>query len=142
MPTYSERTAGIYRCRYIGWSDLNYVDKETGEDQHRWVWRFQELADPTTVGQIDKITGTSLASPNSNAYKMAAGIVGHKLQPGDDTEKHVGELYDVVYGPNQAGNLTIVSVVRVSVEADNPILPTEAEKAQTELLAAPPAELP
>ena len=127
MPTYSERTAGIYRCTYSGWTDLNYIDKETGEDQHRWVWRFQEVSDPATTGQIDKITGTSLNSPNSNAYKIASGIVGRKLQPGDDTEAHVGQLYDVVYGPNQAGNLTITGVVKATGN-DNPVLPTEAEK--------------
>jgi hypothetical protein len=74
---------------------------------------------------------------------MASGIVGRKLQPGDDTEKHIGQAYDVVYGPNQAGNLTITSVVKAQTVADNPVLPTAAEKAQADAIAAPPAaELP
>ncbi len=73
---------------------------------------------------------------------MASGIVGRKLQPGDDTEAFIGQAYDVVYGPNQAGNLTITSVAKAQTEAANPVLPTEAEKAQETATAAPPAELP
>lgn len=139
MPTYSARTAGIYRnFIYMGCVEKTLTDQETGEEQVRYLWRFQDPADSTTAGEIAKFTGTSLQSPNSNAHKMAAGIVGRKLQPGDDTETFVGSLYDVVYGPNQAGNLTITGVVRVQEQA-NPVLPTEAEKA-----AAAPAltELP
>ncbi len=144
MPTYNARTAGIYRNYiYQGCTEKTLTDQETGEEQVRWLWRFQDPADPTTVGEVAKFTGTSLQSPNSNAYKMASGIVGRKLQPGDDTEKYIGQPYDVVYGPNQAGNLTITSVVKAAGEAINPVLPTEAEKAQETAAAAPPAaELP
>lgn len=120
MPIYTERPAGIYRSTYLGCSDKDMENKDTGELEPRWIWRFQELSDPTTNGQIDKITQTSLRSANSNAYKMAAGILGHKPQPGDDTEAHVGETYDVVYGPNQAGTLTITSVVAVKATNAGP----------------------
>lgn len=125
MPTYTERTAGIYRCTYQGWSVVTFDDKDNpGATVTRWKWVFQEVADPTTAGQIDKLTGDSMVSANSNAYKIASGIVGRKLQPGDDTETHIGEVYDVVYGPNQAGNLTITSVVKVE-DAKAQTTPTE-----------------
>jgi len=152
MATYTERAAGIYRAKYVGQIEKPFTDQETGETEVRWIWKFQEVADPTTAGQIDKITGTSLQSPNSNAYKMAAGIVGRKLQPGDDTEAFVGHLYDVVYGPNQAGNLTITSVVKATpvseVIAQIPVtqhprpVDKEAEVLQSTPAAGPPPELP
>jgi hypothetical protein len=116
MPTYRERTPGIYRCTYLGCTEKD-MPVDDGPDEPRWIFRFQEVSDPTSAGQIDKITGTSLKSPNSNAYKIAAGLIGRKLQADDDTETMVGGLYDVVYGPNQAGNLTITSVVRVTAGA-------------------------
>ncbi len=142
MPTYQSRVAGIYRATYIGCQEKKLIDQETGEEQDRYLWRFQEVSDPLTTGEIAKFTTTNMQSPNSNAHKMAAGIVGRKLQPGDDTEQYIGQVYDVVYGPNQAGNLTITSVVKVVAETVNPVLPTEAEKAQETATAAPPAELP
>jgi hypothetical protein len=114
MPVYSERIAGIYRCTYMGCVERQFTNADSGMLEDRFIWRFQEVGDLTTVGQIDKITGTSLQSGNSNAHKMASGIVGRKLQPGDDTELYIGQVYDVVYGPNQAGNLTITSVVKVT----------------------------
>ena len=117
MPTYAERTAGIYRAKYVGCQSKTFTDPDTGEQDERWIWRFQEVNDPLSTGEISKITGTSLQSANSNAHKLASGIVGRKLQPGDDTEDYVGQIYDVVYGPNQVGNLTITSVVRVAPEA-------------------------
>ncbi len=142
MPTYNARTAGIFRATYLGAQEKKLVDQETGEEQDRLLWRFQDVTDPLTTGEIAKFTGTSLQSPNSNAHKIAAGIVGRKLQPGDDTEAYIGQVYDVVYGPNQAGNLTITSVVKVAAETVNPVLPTAAEKAQETATAAPPADLP
>lgn len=131
MPRYQERVAGIYRCQFQG-TDEREFDTEEGGREVRWVWRFQELSDPTSVGQIDKITGTSLKSPNSNAHKMASGIMGHKLEAGDDTDTMIGRHYDVVYGPNQAGNLTITSVVLVP-------LPGEAAAPVPVAAAAPAA---
>lgn len=135
-PIYSERAAGIYRATYRGMIEKEMTNPDTQELEPRWIWRFQEVKDPTTVGEIDKITGTSMKSPNSNAYKMAAGIVGHKLAPGDDTEQFVGSLYDVVYGPNQAGNLTITSVVKVGTDQLAEAMPIPAAPAP---VAAPVA---
>lgn len=117
MPVYRERAAGIYRAKYVGCKDTTFTDQDTGEVQDRWRWVFQEVADPATTGELSKITPRSMKSANSNAYKMAAGILGHKPQPDDDTEAMVGQLYDVVYGENQAGNLTITNVVLVKGEA-------------------------
>ena len=116
MPSYEERKSGIYRTTYTGCKTVEF-DNEAGGKDVRWCWVFQEVADPTTAGQIDKFTGTSLKSANSNANKIASGLMGRKLQDGDDTEVNIGGLYDVVYGPNQAGNLTITSVVKVVSEA-------------------------
>ena len=146
MPVYQSRIAGIYRARYVGCVEKNLVDQETGEEKTLFLWRFQDVNDPLTTGEISKFTSTNMQNTQANAHIMATGIMGRKLQAGDDTETRVGELYDVVYGPNRAGNLTITSVVRVQ-EAENPVLPTEAEKAQTELVQMPlvvvsPAELP
>jgi hypothetical protein len=115
MPVYTERAAGTYRAKYLGCAEKTLTDKETNEEVVRWLWRFQELSDPATTGELAKFTGTSMQSPNSNAYKMATGILGHKPQPGDDTETHIGEVYDLFYGPNQAGNLAIIGVVPVNV---------------------------
>ena len=116
MPIYKERAAGIYRATYLGCEDKSFTDKETGEEVTKWLWRFQETADPLSTGELALFTNRSMRSPNSNAYKMATGILGHKPQPGDDTEAMVGQTYDVVYGPNQAGNLAITSVVKVNAE--------------------------
>jgi len=113
MVSYRTRTAGIYRARYTGTSVRELDNAETGEKDVRWLWTFQEVADTTTAGEISKWTGTDPKSPNSNAHKMLAGVMGRKPQDGDDTDTQIGKLYDVVYGPNQAGNLTITSVVLV-----------------------------
>lgn len=138
MPTYQARTAGIYRARYVGCSERTLTDQDTGEEQQRYLWRFQEINDPLTTGEISKWTSTNMQNANANAHKIAAGIMGRKLQPGDDTETMVGQLYDVVYGPNQAGNLTITSVVRVVDAA-----PSQAAEAVVPPTVAPqPAALP
>jgi hypothetical protein len=112
VPKYTERAAGIYRCTFTGTDERDMMNPETGQEEPRYIWKFQEVADPTSAGQLDKITGTYMKSPNSNAYKIASGLMGRKLQPDDDTDTCIGQVYDVVYGPNQAGNLTITSVVR------------------------------
>jgi hypothetical protein len=137
MPIYQERAQGTYRCTYTGCKDVTFTDEDTGEEQARWRWSFQEVTDPLTTGEISKFTGRSMKSPNSNAYKIAAGILGHKPAPGDDTEAHVGQLYDVWYGPNQAGNLTIVGVVRVPAEAVP--VPPPAPAPSNGAAATPPA---
>lgn len=141
MPTYVTRKAGIYRATYAGCTERELVNQDTGEMERRWLWRFQELTDPTTAGEISKWTGTSLKSPKSNAHIMAAGVMGRKLQPDDDTETMVGQTYDVVYGPNQAGNLTITSVVRVSDAPAQAAVDPSPQPAAATPAGAPP-ELP
>jgi hypothetical protein len=109
MVSFRTRVAGIYRARYDGTDVRELDDADTGEKVSRWLWRF-------TDGQgeeIGKWTGTDPRSPNSNAHKMLVGVMGRKPQDGDDTDAMVGKMYDVVYGLNQAGNLTITSVVLV-----------------------------
>lgn len=113
MPVYQARTIGTYRARYLGCSERTLEDQDTGDEVVRWLWRFQEVLDPTSVGEIAKWTGTNPKSTQSNAYKMMFGVLGHAPQPGDDTEAHVGELYDVTYGPNSKGTLTITAVTPV-----------------------------
>ena len=139
MPIYTERSAGTYRATYLGCIDKTLTDKDTNEEVIRWLWRFQEVADPATTGELSKFTGTSMQSANSNAHRMAAGIIGRKPQPGDDTETHVGEVYDVMYGPNQVGNLTIIGVVKVKDGAKvASVVPEPA--GTTETPAAPEVE--
>ena len=128
MPIYSERAAGTYRATYLGCIEKTLTDTETTEEVIRWLWRFQELSDPTSVGELAKFTGTSMQSPNSNAHRMAAGILGHKLTAGDNTETRVGEVYDVFYAPNQAGTLTIMGVVPVK---DATVAPAPAGATET-----------
>lgn len=131
MVKYATRVAGIYRARYVGTTDKKLTDQETGDEVTRWLHVFQEVDDSTTVGEISKFTGTDPKSGNSNAHKMLSGIMGRKLQDGDDTDSMIGRLYDVVWGPNQAGNLTITQVVLV---AEGPALavvpPAPAEATQ------------
>jgi hypothetical protein len=120
MVSFRTRVAGIYRARYTGTSVRTLTDQDTGDEVQKWLWLFQEVADSTTAGEVSKWTGTDPKSPNSNAHKMLAGVMGRKPQDGDDTDTMVGKLYDVVYGPNQAGNLTITSVVLVA-EPSQPV---------------------
>lgn len=112
MPVIPEgRKEGVYTAKYLGCTEKMFDVEETGEQELRYIWRFQDVADPTTVGEISKVTGTSFKSANSNAHKMARGILGKPPEAGDDTESRVGQLYNVVWGPNQAGNLTITNVI-------------------------------
>jgi hypothetical protein len=113
MVKYTQRAHGIYRCTFVDVKEVEIPDKETGEMQKRWSWLFQEQGDISSEGSIEQLTGTSLRSANSNAYKLFAGLLGHKPQPDDDTDPLRGTVVDVVYGPNQAGNSAVTSVVRV-----------------------------
>lgn len=106
MPTYTERKVGTYRATYQGCTEKLMGDPE----ELRYIWRFQEKADATSAGEMAKITSTNIRNKQANAYKMMVGILGHDPRDGDDTEAHIGQEYDVLWGPNQAGNLTIVGV--------------------------------
>ena len=128
MPTYQERKVGTYRATYQGCTTKMMGDPE----EPRYIWRFQEKADPTTAGQLDKITSTNIVNTQANAYKMMYGILGRKPRDGDDTEAYIGKEYDVQWGPNQAGNLTIVGVTPAYPGEDAQLKPkaTEAHEKQ------------
>jgi hypothetical protein len=113
MPSYTARKAGIYRAKYLGCVERTVTDDD-GTEKVMWLWSWQEVADPTTAGVLSRFTGTSLQSKNSNAYKLAAGILSDDPHNGADTEAHVGELYDVIYMPNQAGNLAVIGCTAVN----------------------------
>ena len=104
-----------------------FTNNETNVQEPRWDWQFQSVADPSSRRDL-RDDATSLRSPNSNAYKFATGIMGRKLQPEDDTDSTSGRLYDVVYGPNQDGKLTITSVVKVQMPHSPPRMPQEGRR--------------
>ena len=112
MPTFTERVAGVYRCRFVQVREVEWTDQNTGELIQRWSWEFQEVDKAGSDGQIDRLTDRKLTK-NSNALKFFTGLLGRKPQNGDDTDREKGALVDVVYGPNQAGNLAITDVIRV-----------------------------
>jgi len=112
MPTFTEieRTPGVYRARFVNLdTDYRITDKETGEEVVRWRWVYQEVSDPTTVGEMDTITSTSF-KPRTNGRKFLTGMLGREPREGDSTDALIGQEFDVTYGPNQAGRLTIVGV--------------------------------
>ena len=128
MPVYQDRKVGTYRAIYMGCTEKLMGDPE----ELRFIWRFQEKNDKTTLGQLDKITSTNIKNTQANAYKMMFGILGRKPQDGDDTETHIGEEYDVTWGPNQVGNLTIVNVAPATPEARPATLGEATRKAADE----------
>jgi hypothetical protein len=136
----TERAPGIYRATFTA-LDLDYriTDKETGEEVRRWRWVFQETKDPTTVGEIDTISSPSLAK-GTNGLKFFTGMLGRPPVPDvDDTDELVGQTFDVTYGPNQNGRLTIIGVTRVGL--DNQPVP-KADVPMTTLPNQVPGELP
>lgn len=110
----TDRKAGTYRARFVK-LDTGFVltDKDTGEDVIRWRWVFQETADSTTVGEIDTITSPSFKA-RTNGLKFFTGMLGRTPTESDDTDDLVGKEYDVQYGPNQNGRLTIIGVTKVA----------------------------
>jgi hypothetical protein len=129
MVAYKERAAGIYRSTFVK-LDPNYklIDKDTEEEVTRWRWVFQEVSDPTTVGEMDTITSPSFRA-RTNGLKLFTGMLGRPPTDQDDTDQHLGKVFDVVWGPNQNGRMTIVNVLRV-VDGENaaavPAAATEA----------------
>jgi hypothetical protein len=114
MAKYTERAAGTYRCRFVKLDEnFTMTDKQTGEDVTRWRWVFQEVGDPTTVGEIDTISSPGFR-PRSNGLKFLMGMLGGPPPAGFDTDTLIGQEFDVQYGPNQAGTLTIVGVAKPS----------------------------
>jgi hypothetical protein len=112
MASFNERTAGTYRCTFAKLDeDFEITDRTTGERAARWRWVFQETSDPTTVGEIDTLTSVGFRK-GSNGLRFLMGMLGRPPQEGDSTDALIGQEFDVQYGPNRAGTLSIVGVVR------------------------------
>ena len=112
MPAYKERAPGNYPSRFVKLDeDYKITDRETGEEVTRWRWVFQELADATTIGEMDTLTTPGFKS-RSNGLKFFTGMLGRAPREGDNTDTLVGQTFDVTYGPNQNGRYTIVAVTK------------------------------
>ena len=136
MVKFTEREAGVYRCRFEG-IDLNYVitDRESGQDVTRWRWQFTETKpkDPGIGPDIDTITSPSLGA-RTNGLKFFTGMLGRPPTKQNDTDDLIGQVFDVTYAPNQAGRLTITNVTRVGLDDQpKPAAPEQAELAGAEL---------
>ena len=114
MVAYKERAPGIYRARFVKLdTDYKITDRETSEELTRWRWVFQEIEDSTTVGELDTISSPGFKS-RSNGLKLFTGMLGRAPRETDDTDAQVGQVFDVVFGPNQNGRNTVTGVVRVA----------------------------
>lgn len=131
-----ERKQGTYRARFVRLdTDFPIVDKQSGEDVIRWRWVFQDVSDPTTVGELDTITSPHFKS-RSNGLKFLTGMLGRAPVEADDPDTLVGQEFDVVWGPNQTGRLTIVNVMRPQT------VPTPVAAGLPAVDQTPPGELP
>lgn len=120
MVKFGGREAGIYRATFTKLDTAFPVtDRETGEELLRWRWVFQETKDPTTVGELDTITSPNMG-PRTNALKFFTGMLGRPPTKTDDTDDLLGQVFDVTWGPNQNGKLTIIGVTRVGLD-DQPV---------------------
>ena len=118
MVAYKERAAAVYRSTFTKLDTaFKLTDRETQEEVTRWRWVFQDLADATTVGEMDTITSPGFRA-RSNGLKLFTGMLGRAPTEADDTDQHLGKVFDVVWGPNQNGRMTVVNVIRVAT-ADN-----------------------
>lgn len=150
MVAYKERAPGVYRAKFVK-LDTAYklTDRETGEEVTRWRWVFQEVSDPTTVGELDTVSSPGFRA-RSNGLKLFTGMLGRAPTEADDTDHMLGQVFDVVYGPNQNGRNTVTNVIRIAtpdnfVPAETPGSPTAQPEAPTAAAAAPVApgaELP
>ena len=112
MAKYTERAAGIYPATFTKLDEnFEITDRETKELVTRWRWVFQELADATTAGELDTITSPGFR-PRSNGLKFLTGMLGGPPPANFDTDSLIGTVFDVTYGPNQNGTLTITNVLR------------------------------
>lgn len=116
MVKVADRVAGIYRAKFDGIDTAFKVpDRDSGETVIRWRWMFTEVEprkDASINPAIDTITTPSLTA-RTNGRKFFTGMLGREPNATDDTDTLVGQVFDVTYGPNQNGRLTIVGVSRV-----------------------------
>lgn len=111
MVKYNERGAGVYLCTFTKLdTDFKITDQETGQEVTRWRWVFTEQA---TGEELDTITSPGFKA-RSNGMKFFTGMLGRPPTENDDTDDQIGQPFNVVYGPNQNGRLTITGVIRVA----------------------------
>lgn len=114
MARFTEREAGTYRCRFVKLDEgYTITDRETKEEVVRWRWIFQEVGNDLTTGQIDTLTSPGFAK-GSNGLRFLTGMLGRPPTKEDDTDNLIGQEFDVQYGPNRAGTLAIIGVLRVA----------------------------
>lgn len=136
MVAYKERAPGVYRAKFVKLdTEYHLTDRDSGEDVVRWRWVFQEIADSTTVGELDTITSPGFRA-RSNGLKLLTGMLGRAPTEADDTDHLLGQTFDVVYGPNQNGRNTVTGVVRIAtpdnfVPAETPPVPSPAASPAT-----------
>lgn len=106
---YAERVAGVYPAVFIRVEDYPIKDKDTDEVKPMWRWVFHDIDDDTPAGEMDTIS-TPGYRPRSNGLRIFTGMLGRDPGPGDDPLKLAGATFDVVYGQNQGGRLTITDV--------------------------------
>ena len=116
MPEFNdiERNVGTYRARFMALEEeYPITPKATGVTELRWRWVFQasDPKDPDPV--IDAIASPGFKQ-RSNNLKFLTGMLGRVPVKGDNTESLLGQEFDVDYGPNLNGRLTIVNVRKVA----------------------------
>ena len=116
MPEFTdlEREVGTYRARFIGLEeDYRITPKATGVEESRWRWVFQNTNKYDAAPIIDTIASPGF-KPRSNGLKFLTGMLGRAPKVGDKTEDLIGQEFDVDWGPNLNGRLTIVNVRKVT----------------------------
>jgi hypothetical protein len=104
---FDEPEPGIYPATFEGVEPFSYEDKQTGETELRWRWAFVGLDGK----DFDTLTSRSFR-PGTNGLKLFTGILGRPPVNGDAPAAHVGDLVQLVYGPNKGGKLTVTDVHR------------------------------
>lgn len=113
MPEYKERAPGTYRATFVKLdTDYPIVDRQTGEETIRWRWVFQEVADPSSLGELDTISTPGFRA-RSNGLKLFTGMLGRAPREGDNTDSLIRGVFDVVYGPNQNGRNTVINAFKI-----------------------------
>lgn len=136
MAKFTEREAGTYRSRFVKLDeDYEITDRQTGQKVTRWRWIFQETADTTTVGEIDTLTSPGFKK-GSNGLRFFTGMLGRPPNNNDDTAQLIGQEFDVVYGPNRNGTLTITDVRKLATSYPTGLPEISAQHQE------PPGELP
>ena len=102
MVKYAERAPGVYRAKFVALDTAYKITTREGDEMTMWRWLFQETADPTTVGELDTLTSPHFKA-RSNGLKLFTGMLGRAPTEQDDTDALIGQEFDVVFGPNQAG---------------------------------------